>query len=126
MRGFLVRMLVSALSLWLASSIVPGMHIQGLGTLVLSAVLLGIVNAIFRPLLIFLTLPFTILTLGLFLFIVNAAMLGLVAWMLRGFTIANFWSALLGSLVVSIVGTVISWMIGPHGKYEMLVVRRKF
>jgi len=126
MRGFLVRMLISALSLWLASAIVPGMHIQGLGTLVLSAVLLGIVNAIFRPLLIFLTLPFTILTLGLFLFIVNAAMLGFVAWMLPGFTIANFWSALLGSLVVSIVGTVLSWMIGPHGKYEVLAVRRKY
>ena len=126
MRGFLVRMLISALSLWLASSIVPGMHIHGLGTLVLSALLLGIVNAIFRPLLIFLTLPFTILTLGLFLFVVNAAMLGLVAWLLPGFALASFWSALLGSLVVSIVGTVLSWMIGPHGKYELIAVRRKF
>ena len=126
MRGFLVRWLVSALSLWLASVIVPGMHIEGLGSLVLAALLLGIVNAVFRPFVIFLTLPFTILTLGLFLFVVNAAMLGMVAWLLPGFTLASFWSALLGSLVVSIVGTVLSWMIGPHGKYEVLAVRRKY
>ena len=84
----MLRMLISALSLWLASSIVPGMHIEGLGSLALSALLLGIVNAIFRPLAIFLTLPFTILTLGLFLFVVNAAMLGLVAWLLPGFTLS--------------------------------------
>jgi putative membrane protein len=126
MRGFLVRLLVSALSLWLASAIVPGMHIEGMGSLVLAALLLGIVNAIFRPFVIFLTLPFTILTLGLFLFVVNAAMLGLVAWLLPGFTIQSFWSALLGSLVVSIVGTVLSWMIGPHGKYELLAVRKHY
>jgi len=126
MRGFLVRLLVSALSLWLASAIVPGMHIEGIGSLVLAALLLGIVNAIFRPFVIFLTLPFTILTLGLFLFVVNAAMLGLVAWLLPGFTIQSFWSALLGSLVVSIVGTVLSWMIGPHGKYELLAVRKHY
>lgn len=124
MRGFLIRLLVSALSLWLASAIVPGMHIEGIGSLILAALLLGIVNAIFRPFVIFLTLPFTIVTLGLFLFVVNAAMLGLVAWLLPGFTIQSFWSALLGSLVVSIVGTVLSWMIGPHGKYERLAVRR--
>jgi putative membrane protein len=126
MRGFLVRLLVSALSLWLASAIVPGMHIEGIGSLVLAALLLGIVNAIFRPFVVFLTLPFTILTLGLFLFVVNAAMLGLVAWLLPGFTIQSFWSALLGSLVVSIVGTVLSWMIGPHGKYELLAVRKHY
>jgi putative membrane protein len=126
MRGFLVRWLVSALSLWLASAIVPGMHIEGLGSLVLAALLLGIVNAVFRPLVILLTFPFTILTLGLFLFVINAAMLGFVAWLLPGFTLASFWSALLGSLVVSIVGTVLSWMIGPHGKYEALPVRRKY
>jgi putative membrane protein len=126
MRGFFIRMLISALSLWLASAIVPGMHIHGFGSILLSALLLGIVNAFFRPLVIFLTLPFTILTLGLFLFVVNAAMLGLVAWLLPGFTIATFWSALLGSLVVSIVGTILSWMIGPHGKYELLVARRKY
>ena len=126
MRGFLVRWLVSALSLWLASVIVPGMHIEGLGSIVLAALLLGVVNAVFRPLAILLTLPFTLLTLGLFLFVVNAAMLGLVAWLLPGFTLANFWAALLGSLVVSIVGTVLSWMIGPHGKYEVMAIRRKY
>ena len=120
-----MRLLVSALSLWLADAILPGMTLHGLGTIILAALLLGLVNAVVRPLAIILTLPFTILTLGLFLFVVNAAMLALVAWFLSGFTLGGFWSALLGSLVVSIVGTVLSWMIGPHGKYEMLVVRRR-
>ena len=125
MRGFLVRLLVSALSLWLADAILPGMALHGLGTIILAAFLLGLVNAVVRPLAIVLTLPFTILTLGLFLFVVNAAMLALVAWLLPGFTLGGFWWALLGSLVISIVGTVLSWMIGPHGKPEMLVVRRR-
>jgi putative membrane protein len=124
MRGFLLRLLVSALSLWLASAIVPGMAIHGLGSLILAALLLGIVNAIVRPLAILLTLPFTLLTLGLFLFVVNAAMLALVAWLLPAFTIAGFGSALLGSLVVSIVGTVLSWMIGSHGRVEVMAARR--
>lgn len=125
MRGFLVRLLVSALSLWLADAILPGMSLHGLGTIILAALLLGLVNAVVRPLAIILTLPFTIVTLGLFLFVVNAAMLALVAWLLPGFMLGGFWWALLGSLVVSIVGTVLSWMIGPHGKYEMLVVKRR-
>ena len=125
MRGFLVRLLVRALSLWLADAILPGMALHGVGTIVLAALLLGLVNAIVRPLAIILTLPFTILTLGLFLFVVNAAMLALVAWLLPGFLLGGFWWALLGSLVISIVGTVLSWMIGPHGRYETLVVRRR-
>ena len=125
MRGFFVRFLVSALSLWLVDAILPGMALRGLGTIVLAALLLGLVNAIVRPLAIVLTLPFTILSLGLFLFVVNAAMLALVAWFLPGFTLGGFWSAVLGSLLVSIVGTVLSWMIGPHGRYEALAVRRR-
>jgi len=125
MRGFLLRLLVSSLSLWLADAILPGMSLHGVGTLVLAALLLGVVNALIRPLVVLLTLPFTILTLGLFLFVVNAAMLALVAWLLPGFTLGGFWSAVLGALVVSLVGTVLSWMIGPHGRYEVLAVRRR-
>jgi putative membrane protein len=124
MVGFILRLAISALGLWLASEIVPGIEITDTGTLVLAALLLGIVNALVRPLAILLTLPITVLTLGLFLLVVNAAMFGLVAALLDGFHVAGFGAALLGSLVVGLTGWVASWYVGPRGRVEVLVVRR--
>ncbi len=125
MAGFILRLAISAFGLWLAAKIVPGMTIQGVGTLVGASLLLGIVNAVVRPVAVLLTLPFTILTLGLFLLAVNAAMLGLVAALLDGFALAGFGSALLGSIVVSLTGWVASWYIGPTGRVEILVVEQR-
>ena len=121
--GFGVRLLVGGLGLWLASELVPGISVRDGWTLFGASVLLGIVNAIVRPVLVVLTLPSTVLTLGLFLLVINAAMLGLVASLFQGFTIAGFWSALLGSLVISITGWLASWFIGPRGRVEMIVQR---
>jgi putative membrane protein len=123
MPGFLLRLLVVALGLWLASELVPGIQVHGLGTLLGAALLLGIVNAVVRPVVLLLTLPFTVLTLGLFLLVINAAMLGLVAALFDNFAIAGFWPALFGSIVVSITGWFASWFIGPHGRVEVIVVR---
>ena len=125
MPGFLVRTLIGALGLWIASAIVPGMRVAGAGALLLAALLLGVVNAVVRPVLVLLTLPITVLTLGLFLLVVNAAMLGLVAAMLDGFTLSGFWPALGGSIVVSLVTWGASWYVGPRGRVEVLVVRRE-
>ena len=125
MTGFLLRMVISAFALWVASAIVPGMTIAGTPTLLAAALLLGLVNAFIRPLALLLTLPFTIVTLGLFILVVNAAMLGLVAALLDGFTLSGFGSALLGSLVVSLVGSAVSWTIGPSGRFEVLVIERR-
>lgn len=124
MAGFLVRCLVSAVGLWLASLMISGITVQGIGVLLGAALLLGIVNAIVRPVMILLTLPFTILTLGLFLFVINAMMLGLVAWLLEGFAISGFWAALGGSVIISLTSWVASWYIGPKGNIELVVVRR--
>jgi putative membrane protein len=124
MAGFLIRMLITSLGLWVASAIVPGLEIQGFGTLLGSAILLGLVNAVVRPVIILLTLPITIVTLGVFLLVINAAMLGLVASLLKSFAIQGFFSALLGSVIVSLVSWFASWFIGPRGRYEILVVRR--
>ena len=124
MTGFLLRMAISAFALWVASAIVPGMAITSTGTLIAAALLLGVVNAVIRPLALLLTLPFTVLTLGLFVLVVNAAMLGLVAALLDGFALSGFGAALLGSLVVSVVGSLVSWTIGPSGRVEMMVVSR--
>ena len=108
---FILRAVVAAAGLWLASYLVPGIEVRSFGSLVAAAVLLGLVNAFVRPIVLLLTLPFTLLTLGLFLLVVNAAMLELVAMMLHGFNISNFWAAILGSIVVSLVSWVGSWFV---------------
>ena len=125
MPGFLIRMLIVAAGLALAAWTLPGVAIAGPGTLVLAALLLGLVNAFVRPLVIVLTLPITILTLGFFLLIVNAAMFGLVAWLLPGFSVSGVFSALFGWLIVSLVSWLASWYIGPKGRYQILIVERR-
>jgi putative membrane protein len=123
MAGFLLRLAVVALGLWLASVLIPGIEIRGAWTLLGAALLLGLVNAVVRPLAILLTLPVTVLTLGLFLLVINAAMLALVAWMFDGFAIAGFWPALGGAIVVGLTGWLASAFIGPRGRFEVIVVR---
>jgi putative membrane protein len=123
MSGFLLRVLITAVALWVAQAIVPGMEIHGLGTLLAAALLLGVVNAVVRPVLVLLTLPFTVLSLGLFLLVVNAAMLALVAALLDGFALHGFFPALFGSIVVSITSAIASWYVGPSGRIEVIVHR---
>src|ERR1700726_3491755 len=124
MLGFLLRALIVALGLWLATVWVNGVSIDTPGTLILAGVLLGIVNSIIRPIAIVLTLPMTIATLGLFLLVINAGMVALVAWMLPGMHIAGFWSAFWAAVIVSLVSIVGSWFIGPKGRFEVIVKRR--
>ena len=125
MQGILIRTAITMLGLYLASRIVPGVWIEGWGSFILAALLLGIVNALVRPIVFLLTLPLTIVTLGLFLFILNAAMFGLVAAFLDNFAVSGFWAAVFGALVVSLTSTIASWFIGADGRYEILVIRRQ-
>jgi putative membrane protein len=92
--------------------------------LLLAGILLGVVNSIIRPIAIVLTLPMTIVTLGLFLLVINAGMVALVAWMLPGMHVAGFGSAFWTALLVSLTGMVGSWFIGPKGRFEVIVKRR--
>ncbi len=111
MKEFLLQLVISALSLGVAAYIVPGIQVDSLLTLIIAAFLLGIVNAIIRPVFVILTLPITIVTLGIFLFVLNAAMLGLVAWILPGFAISGFWAALFGWLIVAITSSLTSSLV---------------
>ena len=120
MTGFLLRVAIVAFGLWLATYILPGLFFEGPGTLLAAALLLGIVNAIVRPIAVLLTLPLTLLTLGLFLLVINAAMLGLVALLLSGFQISGFWTAVGGALIVSLTIWVASGLIGNNGKVEVM------
>lgn len=125
MKGFLVRLLITAISLWLAALVVPGMALKGIGTVLGAALLLGIVNAFVRPVVVLLTLPLTVLTLGLFLLVVNAMMLGLVSWLFAGFHLGGFWSAMFGALMVSFFGWLANAFIGSNGSYEVIGVRSR-
>ena len=123
MTGFLLRVAIVALGLWLATYVLPGLYFEGPGTLLAAALLLGVVNAIVRPIAVVLTLPLTLLTLGLFLLVINAAMLGLVALLLSGFQISGFWTAVGGALIVSLTSWVASGLIGNNGKVEVITRR---
>jgi putative membrane protein len=106
--GFFVHWFVLAIALWVAAYLVPGVGVASWQSLAIGALILGFVNAVVRPILTILTLPITILTLGLFYLIVNAAAFGLAAALVPGFSVASLGSAVLGALVVSVV----SWFIG--------------
>ena len=106
MRAFIIRALIGALGLWIASQVIAGVRVDGLVTLAIAAVLLGLVNAVVRPIVTVLTLPITLVTLGLFLLVVNAAMLGLVALLLPGFSIDGLVSGVLAAIVTGLV----SWI----------------
>jgi putative membrane protein len=120
MAGFIMRGLIAALGLWAATELFDGFNIDTPLTLVIAGLLLGLVNAIVRPFALLLSLPALLLSLGLFLLVVNAAMLGLVALMLPGFKIAGFWTAVGGAVVVSVVSWIGSWFIGPRGRVEVI------
>jgi putative membrane protein len=118
MIGFLIRAVVTASGLYLASKIVPGIHVTSLGSLAAAALLLGIVNAIIRPILVLLTFPITIITLGLFLLVINGLMLELVSVFIHGVQVRGLWAAILGAIVVGLTSWVASWFVGPNGRIE--------
>ncbi len=124
MVGFLLRAAITALALWVASQLLGGLQFTSNGQLLLAAVLLGVVNAVVRPVAFVLTLPITVITLGLFLLVLNAAMIGLVALIVPGFTISGFWTAVGAAIIVGLVSWAASTVIGNSGRVERFAARR--
>lgn len=124
MVGFLLRAAITALGLWVASELLKGLYFESTSKLILAAILLGIVNAFVRPLAFILTLPITIVTLGLFLLVLNAGMVALVAWLVPGFQISGFWTAVGAALIVSLVSWAASSVIGSNGRVEVFRSKR--
>ncbi len=120
MRGFLVRLLITAVGLWIADQLLPGILFTSTGALIVSALLLGVVNAVIRPIILILTLPLTVLTLGLFILVVNGISLALVAWLVPGFQIAGLASATLGAIIVGLTSWVASAFVGGSGRIERM------
>lgn len=105
---FILQAVVTALGLWLAANLVPGVAFLSTGSLVAAAVLLGLVNAFVRPILVFITFPLTVITLGLFLLVVNAATIGIVARLLGGFVVDGLWAGIGAAIVTGLC----SWVAG--------------
>lgn len=120
MVGFLLRAAISALGLWVASLLLSGIRFESPPKLAIAAVLLGVINAVVRPIAFILTLPLTLVTLGLFLFVLNAAMVGLVARLVPGFTISGFWTAMGAAVIVWLVSWLGSSLIGSKGRLERI------
>ena len=112
MKRFLIHWLVIALALWVTAYILPGVHVGSTQALAIAAIVLGLVNALIRPILTILTLPITILTLGLFYLVVNGCTFLLASKMVPGFQVDGFWWAVLGALVVSIISSFVGGFAG--------------
>ncbi len=126
MEGLLIRAVVVGIGLWLASQIVAGIEFQSTQSLIAAALLLGIINAFVRPILIILTFPITLLTLGFFLLVINGLMIELVASFLKGFVVMGFWPAFFAAIVVSLTSWVMSGWIGgpPKGRIDVITMRQ--
>lgn len=125
MRGFLARIFITAFGLWMADSILAGISFDDVVALWISALLLGLVNAFVRPVVLFLTLPFTILTLGLFVFVINGAMLLLVAAVTPSFHVEGWWAAIFAAVIVGLTGWVANALVGNRGTVEVWTARKR-
>lgn len=121
--GFLIRVAVNAVAIMLAASILPGIGVDGIVPALAAAVLLGLVNAFVRPVLLILTLPITLVTLGLFLLVLNGLCFWSVASLVKGFHVAGFGSAMLGALVVSAVSWIVTAFMSDSGKVVVITKR---
>jgi putative membrane protein len=123
--GFLLRLSINLLALVIAGSFVSGVRIETIGAGILAAAILGLVNAVIRPLALLLTLPINVLTLGLFTLVINALMLEFVAWLVPGFFIESFWSAFWGALLVSLTSWILNLFVGGRGRVVYIKTEKK-
>jgi len=125
MQGMILRWVLNVIGLAVADALLDGISVDDTPSFFLAALLLGFVNAVVRPLAILFTLPATILTMGLFLWVINGAMLELVAWLMPSFHVDGFLTAMMGSLVIGLVAWTGNLFIGPKGRVEVMVRREE-
>lgn len=125
MRGILLRWLFLTIAILAAAYLLNGIEVRGFFSALLAAALLGFLNAAFRPILLILTLPINLLTLGLFTFVINALLLMMASGVIGGFYVHGFWSALFGSLVISLVSSLLSSFISDRGRIEYVVLEKR-
>ena len=124
MRGLLIRWITTAFALWLTSLIVGGIQVDGIMPLFFAAVVLGIFNALLRPLVLIITFPINLVTLGLFTFVINGLILKLTGDVVRGFSVHGFWSAVIGAVLLSAISFALNLFVNDAGRVEYLYVER--
>jgi putative membrane protein len=125
MKGILIRWLILTVAILSAAYLLDGMEVQGFTSAFFAAAVLGILNAVLRPVLIILTLPLNILSLGLFTFVINAFLLKLASGVIPGFEVHGFWPALFGSLIISLVSWLLSSLINDRGRVEVIDLKKR-
>ncbi len=124
MRGLLIRFTVTGIAVFLASQIVPGITVETVSAGVAAVILLAFLNAIVRPILYLFTLPFIIFSLGLFMVVINALLLHVVAWLVKGFVVEGFWPSVWGALIISVTSTILTLWVSEQGQVEMVIHRK--
>ena len=125
MRGLILRWLTLTVAIVATSYLLEGIYISGFGAALAAAALLGILNAVFRPIAILLTLPINILSLGLFTFIINALMIKMVSGVIPGFDVIGFWTSIIGALIISTISWLLNSFIGPQGRVNSFQHQRR-
>ena len=125
MKGLMIRWLFLTVAILIAAHLIQGVEVKGFWSAFFAAAILGVLNALFRPILILLTLPITILTLGLFTFVINAVLILMVSGVVGGFEVHGFWSALLGSLVISIVSWLLNSFVNDQGRVGYIELTKR-
>ena len=121
--GFLIRLLANTLAILAAAYMLPGIEVSGGLSLLAAALVLALINAFVRPVLLFLTLPFTLVTLGLFIFLLNAFCLWLTSLLVKGFDVHGFWTAVFGALLISIVSWAVTALLSDRG--QVVIITRR-
>ena len=124
MNGIFLRWLISTISIIVTAYLIGGIHVTGFFSAFFAAAILGILNAFFRPVILILTLPINVLSLGLFTFVINALLLMMVSGVIAGFTVDGFWWALLGSLLISLVSWLLTSLINERGHVQHIDFKR--
>lgn len=124
MRGLLIRFTVTGTAVFLASQIVPGITIESASAGIAAVIVLAFLNAIVRPVLYLFSLPFIVLSLGLFMVVINALLLHLVALLVKGFVVEGFWPSVWGALIISVTSTILNLWVSEQGHVEMVIHRK--
>jgi putative membrane protein len=125
MKGLLIRWLLLTISIILTSYLVGGIHVSSFGSALFAALVLGILNALFRPILLIITLPINILTLGLFTFVINALLLKMVSGLVPGFEVHGFFTAVFGSLIISLISWLLNSFVNEHGRVSYIELKKR-
>lgn len=124
MRGLLIRFVITGVAVFLATQIVPGIEAQSPTAGIAAVLVLALLNALVRPVLYLFSLPFILVTLGLFMILINALLLHLVAWLVKGFIVDGFWPSVWGALLISLVSSILNLWVSEEGRVQVVVHRR--